>query len=92
MQSPPTKMADAILREVQRFQQEFIQCHFFLVANSARLAELLREAESRGILLHEAFALADVGYWLEHIDWQTRFLSRAVLREEPEPQDAPAAG
>jgi hypothetical protein len=41
-------------------------------------AELLREAESRGILLHEAFALADVRYWLQHIDWQTKFL-KAML-------------
>jgi hypothetical protein len=39
---------------------------------------LLREAESRGILLHEAFALADAEYWLQHIDWQTKFLA-AVL-------------
>jgi hypothetical protein len=42
------------------------------------------------VLLHEAFALADVSYWLQHIDWQTKFLgtvlafaqdpSRATLR------------
>lgn len=38
------------------------------------MAILLREAESRGIILHEAFALADTEYWLQHIDWQTKFL------------------
>jgi hypothetical protein len=42
------------------------------------------------VLLQEAFALADVSYWLQHIDWQTKFLgvvlafaqdpSRATLR------------
>lgn len=71
---PPTDH-DAILLEVQRFQQQFVQCHQFLADNTYRLAELLREAESRGILLQEAFALADVAYWLENIDWQTKFLS-----------------
>ncbi len=78
MQPASPELTDAILCEVQRFQQEFVQCHQFLADNTQRLAELLREAESRGILLHEAFALADVGYWLQNIDWQTKFLS-AVL-------------
>lgn len=81
---------DAILLEVQQFQQQFVQCHQFLADNTYRLAELLREAESRGILLQDAFQLADVGYWLQNIDWQTKFLgivlafaqdpSRATLR------------
>ena len=74
---PPTDH-DAILREVQRFQQQFVQCHYFLAENTHRLAELLREAESRGILLQDAFALADVGHWLQHIDWQTKFLSMVL--------------
>ena len=65
---------DAILLEVERFQQQFVQCHQFLADNTHRLAELLREAESRGVLLHEAFTLANVGYWLQNIDWQTKFL------------------
>ena len=51
-----------------------MQCHQFLAKNTHALSELLREAESRGVLLHEALALADVGYWLQHIDWQTTFL------------------
>jgi hypothetical protein len=70
---PPTDH-DAILLEVQRFQQQFVQCHQFLADNTYRLAELLREAESRGILLQDGFKLADVGYWLQNIDWQTKFL------------------
>ena len=74
---PPTDH-DAILLEVQRFQQQFVQCHQFLADNTFRLAELLREAESRGILLQDAFALADVAYWLENIDWQTKFLSMVL--------------
>ena len=70
----PPANHEAILLEVQRFQEQFVQCHQFMADNTYRLAELLREAESRGILLQDAFALADVAYWLENIDWQTKFL------------------
>lgn len=62
MQPASPELTAAILREVQTFQQQFVECHYFLAANSHKLAELLCEAESRGILLHEAFTLADVGY------------------------------
>jgi hypothetical protein len=68
----PRLFASAL--RVQRFQQQFVQCHQFLADNTFRLAELLREAESRGILLQDGFKLADVGYWLQNIDWQTKFL------------------
>ncbi len=70
----PAADREEILLEVQQLQQQFVQCHQFLADNTHRLAELLREAESRGILLQDAFALADVAYWLENIDWQTKFL------------------
>ena len=70
----PPATPDVILRQVQQYQQQFVQCHYFLAASTHRLAELLRDAESRGILLQDAFALADVGHWLQHIDWQTKFL------------------
>jgi len=52
-----------------------MQCHSFLATNTNKLAELLREAESSGELLEEAFEWADVAYWLEHIDWQSHFIS-----------------
>jgi hypothetical protein len=58
--------------------QQFMQCHTFLATNTCELAELLREAESRGALLEEAFELANVAYWLEHIDWQTQFLAMVL--------------
>jgi len=61
-----------------------VQCHQFLADNTYRLAELLRKAESRGILLQDAFQLADVGYWLQNIDWQTKFL-RVVLAFAQDP-------
>ncbi len=75
---------DAILLEVQRFQQQFVQCHQFLADNTHRLAELLREAESRGVLLQDAFKLADLGYWLQNINWQTKFLG-VVLNFNSDP-------
>ena len=60
-------------------------CHQFMAEQTHNLAELVREAESRGDLLHEAFALADVGYWLRHIDWQAKFL-KAVLAFAQDPE------
>ena len=41
----------------------------------------------RGVLLHEAFALADVGYWLEHLDWQSKCLG-VVLAFAQDPGQA----
>jgi len=80
----PAADCEEILLEVQQLQQQFVQCHQFLADNTHRLAELLREAESRGILLQDAFQLADVGYWLQNIDWQTKFLG-VVLAFAQEP-------
>jgi hypothetical protein len=75
MPFPATRTTEETLRTVQLMSQQFMQCHDFLAKNTRTLAELLREAESRGALLEEAFELANVAYWLEHIDWQTQFLS-----------------
>lgn len=77
---------DPVLLAVLAMSQQSMRCHQFMAEQTHRLAALLREAESRGVLLHEAFALADVGYWLQHIDWQTKFL-RAVLAfaQDPSP-------
>jgi hypothetical protein len=75
MPFPATRTTEETLRTVQLMSQQFMQCHDFLAKNTRTLAELLREAESRGVLLEEAFELANVAYWLEHIDWQTQFLS-----------------
>jgi hypothetical protein len=88
--TPNPDRTEKILQTVDQMAREFVKCHDFLASSTHRLAQLLREAESRGVLLQEAFALADVSYWLQHIDWQTKFLgtvlafvqdpSRATLR------------
>ena len=72
--TPNPDSAKEIQQTVERMSHEFMKCHDFLANSTHRLAQLLREAESRGVLLQEAFALADVGYWLEHLDWQSKFL------------------
>jgi len=76
--TPNPDRAKEILQTVDQMAREFMKCHAFLAKSTHRLAELLREAESRGILLQDAFKLADVGYWLQNIDWQTKFLSMVL--------------
>jgi len=68
------KAAEAIA-EVLQMKQEFIRCHDFLANRTARLVELLGQAESRGYLLEDSLTLVDTTYWLQHIDWQTKFLT-----------------
>ena len=68
------KAAKAIY-EVTQMKQQFFQCHELLTKNTYRLVELLREAESRGLLLDEALTLADTSFWLQMIDWQSKFLT-----------------
>jgi len=68
------KAAEAIA-EVLQMKQEFIRCHEFLANNTHRLVELLCQAESRGYLLEDSLTLVDTTYWLQHIDWQTKFLT-----------------
>lgn len=68
------KAAKAI-DEVRFMKQEFFQCHDFLARRSHRLVELLSEAECRGVLLEESLELIETSFWLEMIDWQSKFLS-----------------
>ncbi len=68
------KAAEAIA-EVLQMKQEFIRCYEFLANSTHRLVELLCQAESRGYLLEDALTLVDTTYWLQHIDWQTKFLT-----------------
>jgi len=75
---PNADRTEKILQTVDHMAREFMKCHDFLASSTHRLAQLLREAESRGVLLQEAFALADVSYWLQHIDWQTKFLGTVL--------------
>jgi hypothetical protein len=76
------KAAEAIA-EVLQMKQEFIRCHEFVANRTARLVELLGHAESRGYLLKDSLTLVNTTYWLQHIDWQTKFLSMALSRACP---------
>jgi hypothetical protein len=78
---PNADRTEKILQTVDQMAREFMKCHDFLASSTHRLAQLLREAESRGVLLQEAFALADVSYWLRHIDWQTTLFGTILENE-----------
>ena len=45
---------DAVLQTARAMRQQFMGCHHVVADQTRRLAELLRAAESRGVLLHEA--------------------------------------
>jgi hypothetical protein len=85
--TPNPDRTKEIQQTVDQMAREFMKCHDFLASSTHRLAELLRAAESRGILLQDAFALADVAYWLEHLDWQSKFLG-VVLAFAQDPNRA----
>jgi len=68
------KAAEA-LAEVLELKQEFLRCHHFLAESTYRLVELLGEAETRGYLLEDSLTIVDTAYWLQAIDWQSKFLS-----------------
>lgn len=77
------KAAEAI-RELRSLKQEFLQCHKLITDGTARLVELLCETEARGVLLEESLTLVDTAFWLDVIDWQTKFV-RAVLGFSKDP-------
>jgi hypothetical protein len=68
------KAAEA-LAEVMEMKHEFIRCHNFLAEKTARLVDLLCEAESRGYLLEDCLTIVDTTFWLQMIDWQSKFVS-----------------
>lgn len=67
--------AAEVIYKVTLMKQEFIRCHEFLAQNTYTVVELLREAESRGVLLEDAVTLVDAAHWLQMIDWQSKFLT-----------------
>jgi hypothetical protein len=71
------KAAEA-LAEVLELKQQFLRCHNFLAESTYRLVELLGEAETRGYLLEDSLTIVDTAYWLQAIDWQSKFLSMVL--------------
>jgi len=78
------RKAAAALAEVVEMKYQFIRCHEFLAEKTGRLVDLLCEAESRGYLLEDCLTIVDATYWLQMIDWQTKFLS-VVLKFTRDP-------
>jgi hypothetical protein len=75
---PNIRKAAEAIAEVLEMKQEFIRCHDLLANRTYRLVELLGQAESRGYLLEDSLTLVDTVYWLQMIDWQTKFLSMVL--------------
>ena len=73
------KAAEA-LAEVLELRQEFLRCHNVLAESTYRLVELLSQAETRGYLLEDSLTIVDTAYWLQSIDWQSKFLSIEIGR------------
>lgn len=82
-QADQRKAAEAIY-ELRRLKQQFLQCHDFIANGAGRIVELLCETEARGVLLEDSLTLVDTAFWLDVIDWQTKFV-RAVLGFSKDP-------
>jgi hypothetical protein len=61
-----------------KLKDEFRECHDFLAKRCHRLAELLSDVETRGVLMEQALEFIDVTFWLEMISWQTNFLTMVL--------------
>jgi hypothetical protein len=66
--------AAKIIKEVQKIKWELFSCYKFETERLESLAALMRDADSRGILIEELLEMVDVMYWLEQLDWQKKWL------------------
>lgn len=66
--------AAAIIKEVQKIKWELFSCYKFETERLESLAALMRQADSRGILIEDLLEMVDVMYWLEQLDWQKKWL------------------
>jgi hypothetical protein len=60
---------------IKEIKQEFIRYHNFIGERTFRLAQLLLDAETRGVLVEQTLEFAEVSYWLELIDYHHKYLS-----------------
>ncbi len=60
---------------IKEIKEEFIKYHEYIAKRTYKLVTLLLDAETRGILVEEALELAEVGYWLEIVEYHNKFLS-----------------
>jgi len=58
-----------------KMKQEFIDYHSFISERTFKLAKLLLDYETRGYLIEGALEFAEVGFWIEQIEFQLKYLS-----------------
>lgn len=84
MDTPPSSDAAAktnledlsaeVTKTIQFLKYSFFNCYRFQEERLEELVNLLREAESRGIVVTEAVGLADTSFWLQWIANQLTYL------------------
>ena len=79
--------AAAIIKEVQKIKWELFSCYKFETERLESLAALMRQADSRGILIEDLLEMVDVMYWLEQLDWQKKWLRMLLdFGSDPKPK------
>jgi hypothetical protein len=76
-----------VLKEMRRIKWELYSCYTFEAERIERLAELMRQADSRGTLIEDVLEMIDVSYWLEQLDWQKKWLMLLLeFGRDPKPK------
>lgn len=79
--------AAAIIKEVRQIKWELFSCYKFEAERLESLAALMRQADSRGILIEDLLEMVDVMYWLEQLDWQKKWLRMLLdFGSDPKPK------
>lgn len=73
-----------VTKTIQFLKYSFFNCYRFQEERLEELVNLLREAESRGIVVTEAVDLADTSFWLQWIANQLTYLD-VLLRFATDP-------
>ena len=77
-----------VTKVIQQLKYAFFSCYRFQEARLLELTDLLREAESRGIVVTEAVGLADTCYWLQWIASNLKYVEMLLrFADDPGPKD-----
>lgn len=77
-----------VTKTIQQLKYAFFQCYRYQEARLAELVDLLRAAESRGVVVTEAVALADTAYWLQWVAHNLKYVELLLsFANDPGPKD-----
>ena len=74
MIDPHDEKVAAVLKEIRQIKWGLYGCYKFESETYEKLAAVLRNADSRGILIDEVLELTDVTYWLQQLDYHGKWL------------------